>query len=560
MDDLVSFRSSTDGTAAASLDWKRAHAELMMLAHRQATLDTEIGSWLLYARRARTHSWLGYASITEYARQLFGFTPRQTLERLRVAEALEELPLLDCAFTEGKLCWSAVRELTRVASPETESEWLAAAQGRGAHQVEEMVQGRTRGDRPGDPVKSSALRRVLRFELSTATYATVQEALTKIRRDAGSALSDDDALLLMARHVLGGPADDGRSSYQIAISMCPSCECAFQHARGELVELSPAAVDAARCDAQHIGDIGAESAGVGAQTAGVGAQTAGVGAQTAGVGAQTAGVGAQTAGVGAQTAGEGAQTSQGPRAASKLTHVGTFAERPNVATQPAQQQMSAAATMAMSATATANKSAAETDITNTTATGAPSTTATGTRSTSSPGANGTATRGRGNTAPSRATQSVPPRIRRSVLRRARHRCEVPGCRNSIFLDVHHLTLRSEGGTNEPNDLVTLCGAHHDAVHDGRLRIEGSAALGWTFLHADGTAYGTARAVQDIDASVKVFHALRSLGFRHGEARQALDALIQAMPTNTGTTMTTERLLREAVLLLTRGAQRHAPAS
>ena len=153
MDNLVSFRSNTDGTAAASLDWKRAHAELMMLAHRQATLDTEIGSWLLYARRARTHAWLGYASITEYARQLFGFTPRQTLERLRVAETLEELPVLDCAFREGKLCWSAVRELTRVASPETEAEWLAAAHGRGAHQVEEMVQGRTRGDRPSDPVK-----------------------------------------------------------------------------------------------------------------------------------------------------------------------------------------------------------------------------------------------------------------------------------------------------------------------------------------------------------------------------------------------------------------------
>ena len=253
---------------------------------------------------------------------------------------------------------------------------------------------------------------------------------------------------------------------------------------------------------------------------------------------------AQTAGVEAQTAGVEAQISQAARAASELTHVGTFAERPHVETEPAQQKMSAAATTSMSATETAGGSPTDT--------GARRATVTGTRSTTSTGARSTAARGRENTAPSRTTQSVPPRIRRCVLRRARHRCEVPTCRNSVFLDVHHCTLRSEGGTNDPNDLVVLCGAHHDAVHDGRLRIEGSAALGWTFLHADGTAYGAARAVQDIDVSVKVFHALRSLGFRHGEARRALDDLIRAMPTNARTTITTERLLREAVLVLTRG--------
>jgi len=501
MDNLVSVRTNDDGkdhTVLSALDWKRAHTELVVLARTQAGPDMQIGRWLSYARRAATHAYLGYASIAEYARQLFGFTPRQTQERLRVAEALEELPALGRAFEEGKLCWSAVRELTRVATPETEPEWLAAAKGRGAHQVEEMVKGRARGDRPSDPVKSTELRRVLRFELSTATYATVQEALTKIRRDSGGVLSDDEALLLMARHVLGGPTDEGRSSYQIAISMCPSCERAFQHARGESVELSRAEVDAACCDAQHIGEVGAGEVGAGEVGAGeVGAGEVGAGEVGAGVvGAGVVGAKANdTRNVRAEIPACAASALEAVRA---RPHVGACADEPTTdTTQP------------------------DARATN--------------------GAHGRS---------SRATQSVPPRIRRLVLRRARNCCEVPSCRNSIFLDVHHRTLRSEGGTNDPNELVALCGAHHGAIHDGRLRIEGNAATGWTFRHADGTAYGTAPTVEDIDVSVKVFRALRSLGFRQGDARRALDRVTRAMQTHAGTPITTERMLREAVLVLT----------
>src|SRR4026209_1981967 len=258
MNDLASEHShdiAENQVLLPMLDWKRAPAELVGLARKRAGLDREIGRWLLYARRAGTHAWLGYGNIHEYAQQLFGFTSRQTQERLRVAEALEELSTLDSAFEQGKLCWSAVRELTRVATPDTESKWLAGSDDRSARQIEHMVAGPPRGDDPQDRVNVALLRRVLRFELSPATYATVQEALTKIRREAGGRLEDDEALLLMARHVLGGPRDEGRSSYQIAVSICPSCERGFQHARGELVELSSAGVEVACCDAQHIGEM-----------------------------------------------------------------------------------------------------------------------------------------------------------------------------------------------------------------------------------------------------------------------------------------------------------------
>ena len=43
---------------------------------------------LLQAHRAGAHLRLGYASFYEYTERLFGYGPRLTQEKLRVAEAL----------------------------------------------------------------------------------------------------------------------------------------------------------------------------------------------------------------------------------------------------------------------------------------------------------------------------------------------------------------------------------------------------------------------------------------------------------------------------------------
>jgi len=53
---------------------------------------------------------LDYPSIIKYADVNFGFSPSQTYESLRVADALRTLPRLTEAFKEGKTFWSAVRD------------------------------------------------------------------------------------------------------------------------------------------------------------------------------------------------------------------------------------------------------------------------------------------------------------------------------------------------------------------------------------------------------------------------------------------------------------------
>jgi len=58
---------------------------------------------------------------------------------LRVARALGELPVLTNMLERGDLSYSAVRELTRVATPGTERAWCDAAQGKNLRQIEELV-------------------------------------------------------------------------------------------------------------------------------------------------------------------------------------------------------------------------------------------------------------------------------------------------------------------------------------------------------------------------------------------------------------------------------------
>jgi len=61
--------------------------------------------------------------------------------------------------------------------------------------------------------------------------------------------------------------------------------------------------------------------------------------------------------------------------------------------------------------------------------------------------------------------TIAPRIRREVLSRDRHRCRAPGCERIQFLEVHHVVPRTQGGSNQPDNLMTLCGSCHRLWHE-----------------------------------------------------------------------------------------------
>jgi hypothetical protein len=407
--------------------WVLAHEDVLGVARERGGLERREGACLLEASRQRVHQHLGYGGFTEYTDRHLGYDRRTTDDKLRTAQALEHLPELARAQSEGSLPASAVRELARVAIAETERAWIEAAAGRRVRDVERLVSGRARGDLPTDLPRAELERHVLRFEVSAETLAAFRDAIGHIRELAGAPLEDDAALLMMARIVsssalprAGGstlnhsePANDtaagvqqtstepegsehvegnraGRARYQISVFVCDICSGAFQPAGPDLVAISPAMLAAARCDAR-------------------------------------------------QDAGSTAQTHVGPSC------------------MPAP----------------------------------------------------------------RTTQTIPPSIRRRVLQRAKHTCQIPGCRHTLDLDVHHIMPRADGGGHDPANLIVLCPAHHRANHAGQLHITGTAPDSLTFRHADGTPYGATVQAASADVAEKVFNGLRWLGFKETDAKRAL---------------------------------------
>jgi hypothetical protein len=62
-----------------------------------------------------------------------------------------------------------------------------------------------------------------------------------------------------------------------------------------------------------------------------------------------------------------------------------------------------------------------------------------------------------------------------VFERDGYRCAVPGCTSRRHLHDHHVLFRSAGGSDAPDNRVTLCAFHHQrCLHAGLLRIHGRA--------------------------------------------------------------------------------------
>ncbi|HUS29240.1 MAG TPA: hypothetical protein VMZ53_12045 [Kofleriaceae bacterium] len=121
-----------------------------------------------------------------------GYTERAAVERLRVAKAIEEVPQLGEAMTQGDLSFSGARELSRVITPETQQEWIDAAQEKSVRQIEEMVSGHKPGDRPTDGPDPALKTRVLRHEVRLSVAELERRARKALQRQRGSAVDDSD--------------------------------------------------------------------------------------------------------------------------------------------------------------------------------------------------------------------------------------------------------------------------------------------------------------------------------------------------------------------------------
>jgi len=100
---------------------------------------------------------LGYSSIHAYAAEELGFSRARTFYFLKLCRSLDALPVLRESVASGALPWTKAVEVARVATPKTESVWIAEAQRTGRRELAEKVsrvKARARVVRQADPTQT----------------------------------------------------------------------------------------------------------------------------------------------------------------------------------------------------------------------------------------------------------------------------------------------------------------------------------------------------------------------------------------------------------------------
>jgi 5-methylcytosine-specific restriction endonuclease McrA len=251
------MHSNVDAMVMEDNNWREIDRELRSIAKRQRALDAEEAALLCVVARQQIWRQFGCATMLEYLEMIFGYGPKVGHERVRVAMAIEALPELRDALANGDVSYSALRELTRVVTPNTQREWLDAVRGKSVRQVEDLVRTHRKGDLPTDPGDPDLKPRRLQFEVSTATDALLRQARQSLANERGRFIEDDEFLAAMAAALLEGGANDndqGRAKFQIRVTTCDSCTATYFEGGGRKIAVNDADAARAECDAQRISE------------------------------------------------------------------------------------------------------------------------------------------------------------------------------------------------------------------------------------------------------------------------------------------------------------------
>jgi len=156
-----------------------------------------------YDRREACKAW-GSKSCADWLSWRCGISPVAAREQLRVARALGDLPAISAEFAAGRLSYSQVRALTRVASSEMESPLLEMAQYCTAAQLDRLLRGYRKATEQLEEARVAHERRelfwwedrgmlVIQAHVPVAEGEALLEAVRSIRDRMGEQAAPDVA-------------------------------------------------------------------------------------------------------------------------------------------------------------------------------------------------------------------------------------------------------------------------------------------------------------------------------------------------------------------------------
>ncbi len=439
-------------TGSASLDEHRAAVlrrrdEAERLGDEIAELAARIQAAtyeLLVMIRAfdEREGWSGFKSCAHWLNWRTGLALGAAREKVRVARTLGELPLLSDAMRRGRISYSKVRALTRVATPANERRLLGFAECAPASYVERLARAWRRVDmaeEAADEQRRHERRQlttwvdddgmvVIRGRLSPEVGAVVRRALeaagarlwkeapTEEAAETSYGQRQADALGLVAESALAADLDRGTAGDRYQVVLHVEAETLRAGTSGQATDvraLAPAVAAA---------DVSAETPAVAAAVAGTETHRAAL-----------TDVPAETPAVAA--ADVSAETQSGHAALED-------ADGLRVSAQTARR-------MACDAGAVVMQHAPDGAVLDV----------------------------------GRKTRTIPPALRRALQARDQQ-CRFPGC-SARRCDAHHVRHWADGGRTRLDNLVLLCRRHHRAVHEEGFTVRMSASGEAEFRWPDG---------------------------------------------------------------------------
>ncbi len=187
------------------------HARLLLCLNLRETGTRGLAFFLADMDRRGLHQSTGHRTTAHYAEGHLEMSRRHAQELIKVGKALRDLPAIDLAFGEGRLSWSKLAMLARVATPEHEQAWLERAESATCRELGLAVRlakhgspPRTRGETKGLP----EIRYDIRARVDVLTHREIELAREKLSAERGEPI-DDAGLLAIAAKLILGSDDNG---------------------------------------------------------------------------------------------------------------------------------------------------------------------------------------------------------------------------------------------------------------------------------------------------------------------------------------------------------------
>jgi Holliday junction DNA helicase RuvB len=227
------------------------------LAYAAAGLKHRVVAFYLADIDARgLHQLDGCRSAAQWAAHRFGMGRREARDLLAAGRALKDLPEIDRAFDKGKLCWSKVRELIRVAVPEHEGKWLELALRLHTDELHLQVQRSKKGEPPRNPDDRKGLPEIrlnLNATMPPDVYAKWEQVRQKLTDEAGKSMREWECLdALFERELQRKPEDPARDTgcaYTVVLRQATEEEDATVETEDGPVPVDPVIAEMLACDA-----------------------------------------------------------------------------------------------------------------------------------------------------------------------------------------------------------------------------------------------------------------------------------------------------------------------